>query len=156
MVVEADEFDRRFLEYWPEVVVVTGIEPDHLDYYRDLAEIRGAFEALVERVPPEGRLIVCTDEPCAALLNTERARKETYGFAEAADWRIEDYAAVPGKGARFTLRVDGRDWPVESPLIGEHNARNIAAAVAVAEHFGIGLRASLAALPTFEGPRTRF
>jgi UDP-N-acetylmuramate--alanine ligase len=155
MVVEADEYDRRFLHYWPEVAVVTSVEADHLDYYRDLAEIRVAFAELVGRLPRHGRLVVCSDEPCAASLSSP-ARKETYGFAADADWRIDDYAAAPGRGARFTLRTEGRAWPVESPLIGEHNARNIAAALAVADYFGVGLRASLAALPSFEGPRRRF
>ncbi|HEV7663784.1 MAG TPA: UDP-N-acetylmuramate--L-alanine ligase [Chloroflexota bacterium] len=155
MVVEADEYDRRFLSYWPEVAVVTSIEADHLDYYRDLAEIRSAFEELVQRLPLHGRLVVCADEPCAAALESP-ARRETYGFAESADWRIEDYAPTAAGGASFTLHTDGRVWPVRSPLVGEHNARNVTAAIAVADHFGIGLRASLAALPTFEGAKRRF
>jgi len=155
MVVEADEYDRRFLNYSPEVAVVTGIEADHLDYYRDLAEIRGAFQELVERLPEHGRLVVCADEPCAMSL-ASAARRETYGFALDADWRISDYAALHGRGTRFTLHAAGRGWPVESPLVGEHNARNVAGAIAVADHFGVGLLAALATLPRFRGPRRRF
>jgi UDP-N-acetylmuramate--alanine ligase len=155
VVVEADEYDRRFLNYWPEVAVVTSVEADHLDYYRDLAEIRSAFDALVERLPEHGRLVACADDACAAQL-TAQARRETYGFASNADWRIEDFAAVSGEGARFTLRAEGRAWAVESPLVGEHNARNAAAAIAVADYFGVGLRLAVAALPGFEGPRRRF
>jgi UDP-N-acetylmuramate--alanine ligase len=155
MVVEADEYDRRFLAYWPEVAVVTSIEADHLDYYRDLDEIRAAFGELVERLPADGRLVVCADEPCAAGLNS-RARKETYGFAYDADWRIEDYAPEVGRGARFSLQSGGRTWQIESPLVGEHNARNAAAAIAVADYFGVGIRVAAAALPAFEGPHRRF
>jgi UDP-N-acetylmuramate--alanine ligase len=155
MVVEADEYDRRFLNYWPEVAVVTSVEADHLDYYADLAEIRGAFRELVERLPEHGRLVVCADEPGAAALDSA-ARRETYGFAPNADWRISDYVPVAGRGAHFTLETDGRAWPVESPLLGEHNARNVAAAIAVVDYFGVGLRASLAALPGFKGPNRRF
>jgi UDP-N-acetylmuramate--alanine ligase len=155
MVVEADEYDRRFLEYWPEVAVVTSIEADHLDYYRDLSEIRAAFGELVERLPADGRLVACADEPCAAQL-TSSARKETYGFAPDADWRIEDYAPEVGRGSRFTLRESGRVWHIESPLVGEHNARNAAAAIAVADYFGVGIRVAVAALPAFQGPRRRF
>jgi UDP-N-acetylmuramate--alanine ligase len=155
MVVEADEYDRRFLNYWPEVAVVTSVEADHLDYYADLAEIRGAFRELVERLPEHGRLVVCADEPGAAALGSA-ARRETYGFAPDADWRITDYVPVAGRGAHFTLETDGRAWPVESPLLGEHNARNVAAAMAAVDYFGVGLRASLAALPAFEGPSRRF
>ncbi|HEY0580986.1 MAG TPA: UDP-N-acetylmuramate--L-alanine ligase [Chloroflexota bacterium] len=155
MVVEADEYDRRFLSYWPEVAVVTSVEADHLDYYADLAEIRGVFQELVGRLPEHGRLLVCADEPCAAALESP-ARRETYGFAADADWRIDDYRPSGLGGARFTLHTAGRGWPIESPLVGEHNARNVAAALAVADHFGVGLRASLSALSTFRGPKRRF
>jgi UDP-N-acetylmuramate--alanine ligase len=155
MVIEADEYDRRFLSFWPEVAVVTSIEADHLDYYRDLAEIHSAFQTLVDRLPSEGRLVVCADEPCAASLHTA-ARRETYGFGADADWRIADYAPIRAGGARFTLQAVGRAWSVESPLVGEHNARNVAAAVAVADHFGVGIRIAIAALPEFRGPRRRF
>ncbi|HEY3063147.1 MAG TPA: UDP-N-acetylmuramate--L-alanine ligase [Chloroflexota bacterium] len=155
MVVEADEYDRRFLEYWPEVAVVTSVEADHLDYYRDLAEIQGAFQELIGRLPRHGRLVVCADDGCAMSLQTE-AERQTYGFMPGAVWQLGDYAVVQGAGSRFTLTVDGRGWPVESPLVGEHNASNVAAAVAVADYFGVGLRTSLAALETFEGPRRRF
>jgi len=155
MVVEADEYDRRFLNYWPEVAIVTSIEADHLDYYRDLAEIHAAFQSLVERLPAHGRLVVCADDPCAAALDSP-ARHETYGFAADADWYIADYVAEGGRGSRFTLRNAGRAWPVQSPLIGEHNARNVAAAIAAADYFGVGLSAALAAIVSFEGPRRRF
>jgi len=155
MVVEADEYDRRFLNYWPEVAIVTSVEADHLDYYRDLTEIREVFQMLVERLPEHGRLVVCADEPHAAALSSP-ARRESYGFAPEADWRISDYVPLAGQGALFRLHAEGREWPVRSPLVGEHNARNVAAAIAVADHFGVGLRASLAALDTFQGPRRRF
>ena len=155
MVVEADEYDRRFLQYWPEVAVVTSIEADHLDYFADLAEIRAAFAELVGRVPADGRLIACADDACAASLES-RGRRETYGFSQDAAWRIEDYSAVAGRGSQFTLGVDGRKWLVESPLVGKHNARNVAAAIAVADHFGVGVRVAAAALPGFKGPRRRF
>jgi UDP-N-acetylmuramate--alanine ligase len=156
VVVEADEYDRRFLEYWPEVAVVTSVEADHLDYFRDLDEIHATFQELVDRLPSHGRLVVCADDPNAASLRTV-ADRETYGFVADADWRLGDYAAVPGgSGSRFVLSRDGRDWAVSSPLVGEHNARNTAAAVVVADYFGVGLRTCMAALEAFVGPRRRF
>jgi UDP-N-acetylmuramate--alanine ligase len=155
MVVEADEYDRRFLNYSPAVAIVTSIEADHLDYYRDLAEIHSAFQEMVSRLPSHGLLVVCADEPCALSL-AAAARRETYGFAADADWRIDDYAPVPDSGARFTLRAQGRAWTVQTPLLGKHNARNVVAAIAVADYFGVGLLAALATLPQFRGPRRRF
>ena len=156
MVVEADEYDRRFLSYWPEVIVVTSVEPDHLDYYRDLDEIRHTFQTLVDRLPEHGRLIACADDAGAAWLRPGRAQHETYGFASGAAWRISDYEAVPGGGSRFEVHVAGRAWEVTWSLVGEHNARNATAALAVADYFGIGLRSSLAALSEFVPPRRRF
>lgn len=155
VVIEADEYDRRFLNYWPEVALVTSVEADHLDYYRDLSEIRDTFQSLVARLPDYGRLVVCADDPCAAELKSS-ALRETYGFAENADWRIDDYAAAAGRGARFTLRTGGRAWTVTSPLVGQHNARNVAGAIVVADYFGVGLAALLPAVASFEGPRRRF
>jgi UDP-N-acetylmuramate--alanine ligase len=155
MVVEADEYDRRFLEYWPAVAVATSVEADHLDYYRDLSEIRDAFQALASRLPADGLLVACADEPGAASLQSV-ARRETYGFAQGADWQIDEYVALAGRGTRFALRSAGRAWQVHSPLVGEHNACNVAAAIAVADYFGVGLRTALAVLPDFKGPRRRF
>jgi len=154
MVVKADEYDRRFLNYWPEVAVVTSVEADHLDYYTDVSEIRSAFAEFVERLPPHGRLVVCADEPCAASLQSP-ARRESYGFAPNADWRIEDLENTASGGTRFTLQAEGRRWPIESPLVGEHNARNVAAAMAVVDYFGVGLRIAAAAMPSVRGPRRR-
>jgi UDP-N-acetylmuramate--alanine ligase len=155
MVVEADEYDRRFLNYWPTYAIVTSVEADHLDYFHDLAEIRAAFQTLVDRLPEYGELIVCADDPCAASLASP-TRRETYGFHSDADWRIDDYMPVHDGGAQFTLRVHGRAWPIESPLVGEHNARNVAAAFALTDYFGVGLRTAAAALLEFEAPRRRF
>jgi UDP-N-acetylmuramate--alanine ligase len=154
MVVEADEYDRRFLSYWPEVAVVTSIEADHLDYFQDLHEIKSVFQELIERLPAHGRLVVCADDACAAELHT-MAQRDTYGFNPEAEWRISEYEATQA-GSRFTLGAQERSWTVHSPLRGEHNARNAVAAIAVADYFGVGLRTCLAALPEFQGPSRRF
>lgn len=155
MVVEADEYDRRFLTLWPEVAVVTSVEPDHLDYFRDVQEIRDVFQEFVGRLPAQGRLVVCLDDPGAAALATG-AQRDTYGFGRDADWRATDYTAPPGGGSRFRLHVGSRVWEAESSLVGEHNVRNALAALAAADHFGVGLQAALAALPRFRGTRRRF
>jgi UDP-N-acetylmuramate--alanine ligase len=154
-VVEADEYDRRFLQLTPEVAVVTNVEADHLDYYRDLAEIEAAFQVFVDRLPRHGRLVVCVDDPRAAALRT-RAQRETYGASEHADWQVRDYTALPDGGSRFTIQTGGRAWEARTKLVGWHNALNATAALAVADHFGVGLRAALSALAEFEGTRRRF
>src|SRR5919202_1061822 len=72
VVVEADEYDRRFLRLSPQVAVVTSVEADHLDYFRDLAEIEATFAAFVDRLPGDGRLIVCADDASARRLAAPR------------------------------------------------------------------------------------
>lgn len=155
MVVEADEYDRRFLHLSPTVAIVTSVELDHLDYFGDLAEIRQVFQAFVDKLPRSGRLVVCADEPSVSALAAV-ADRQTYGFHAAADWRVADYMPREGGGARFTLRTGGRGWPVESSLLGRHNAANAAAALAAADYFGVGLRSALASLQTFRVTRRRF
>ena len=155
MVVEADEYDRRFLQLSPKVAVVTSVEPDHLDYFRDLDEIRGVFHAFVEKLPPVGRLVVCADDPGASQLQS-RAPRVTYGFGAHADWRASDYTPVVGGGSRFMVESRGGSWLAESSLVGEHNARNALAALAAAAFFGVGVRSALDALPEFLGTRRRF
>lgn len=155
MVVEADEYDRRFLNLTPEVAVVTSVETDHLDYFRDLAEIEHVFQQFVDRVPVRGRLVVCADDPGAARLRT-KAQRDTYGFSADATWRASEYASSAEGGTTFTVTTAGRSWAVESPLVGIHNARNTLAALAVADYFGVGLRQAVAALREFAGTRRRF
>lgn len=155
VVVEADEYDRRFLHLWPEVAVVTGVEADHLDYFRDLDEIVGAFQEFVDHVTAAGRLVVCVDEPRAAGLRTA-AQRDTYGRHSGAAWRLSDYAPLPSGGSRFRVHTLGRSWPAESSLAGVYNALNSLAAIAVADYFGVGLSTALAALPAFRGTRRRF
>ncbi len=155
MVVEADEYDRRFMTLSPTVAVVTSVEADHLDYFQDLGEIAATFQAFVDKLPTEGRLVACADDVGAAALAT-RADRQTYGFSSGADWRVLEYGASENGGSRFRLEYAGRSWAVESALVGEHNARNAAAAVAVADYFGVGIQSVLTSLRTFRGTRRRF
>src|SRR3954447_7396295 len=112
VVVEADEYDRRFLHLRPRVAVVTSVEADHLDYFRDLDEIREAFAAFAASLPDDGLLLACADDPLAPTLPTP-ARRATYGFGAAADWRAAavrerawgtDFMAVGPSGESVAVR----------------------------------------------------
>jgi len=85
LVAEADEFDRRFLDYEPEVAVVTSLEPDHLDYFGDMPALVSAFEAFLGRIRAGGTAIVCADDAGARALSPSGARRVTYGFPPDAD-----------------------------------------------------------------------
>ena len=97
-VIEGDEYDSaffdktaKFLKYLPEIVVVTGVEFDHADIYRDVDELRVAFTRLIRLVPRTGRALLCADDPeAAALRDVAPCAVETFGVAESADWRAAD------------------------------------------------------------------
>jgi UDP-N-acetylmuramate--alanine ligase len=135
MVVEADESDRSFLCLPPTFAVITNIDREHLDHYRDLDEIASAFVSFMNKVPFYGAVIACTDSPWGerfrSLLPRVRRRVVTYGIEPGADIRAEAVelhptqssfeARVKGKSlGRFALRVPGR-----------HNVQNALAAIAV-------------------------
>jgi UDP-N-acetylmuramate--alanine ligase len=155
VVVEADEYDRRFLSLSPRVAVVTSIEPDHLDYYRDLDEIRGAFRAFASRLPPEGALLVCQDDAEARELPAPCPRVP-YGLDAAEGWRAADVRAAPD-GMRFTaLSPTGERATVALPLVGRHNVANAVAALGVAALEGVPLAQAAETLAGFRGTRRRF
>jgi UDP-N-acetylmuramate--alanine ligase len=159
MVVEADEFDRSFLSLAPILAVVTSVDADHLDTYRDLAEIEDAFLAFASRVPFFGQVILCADDPHAAALLPRLAghRVLTYGLAEGCDLRAAGLETRPA-GSRFTLhhRVHGDLGAIEIPLPGLHNVRNALAAIGVALALGVPIPVVARALAGFGGVHRRF
>jgi UDP-N-acetylmuramate--alanine ligase len=155
LVVEADEYDRRFLALDPWLAVLTGIEADHLDYYRDLAEIVGAFETFAARVAPDGVLVTCADDPLLAGLRLPR-RRITYGQQAASDWRVGAYRAETGGGCRFELIGPSGRHQVQLQLSGAHNAVNAAGVGAAASALGVDPDRAVAALRDFAGTERRF
>lgn len=155
-IVEACEFNRSFLQLFPQSAAVLNIEPDHLDCYRDLDAIVEAFTAFARQVAPEG-LIVCNGEdPLARRAVADAAADvETFGFSEPADWRAEELACDQGC---YEFRVWYRGLPfLQSRLSipGRHNVSNALAAIALAHHQGVDAAAMTAALPAFEGVQRR-
>ncbi len=126
-VVEADESDGSFLELTPEVAVVTNIEADHLDRYRDVDAIRDAFERFAARV--SSTLVGCVDDPGAvALLAAAAGATVGYGFGPA-EVRGSGYH-VRERGSAFTLDSPWGHARVELTMTGRHNAANALGALA--------------------------
>lgn len=153
-VAEACEFDRSFHRHQPHVAIVTNVDADHLDYYRDLDEIREAFLVFAARLPEDGLLVV--HEPYAALFRGDarvRARIQTYGFEADADWRIgHPHQVGPRHRSRFALRYRGDPvGSVEIPLLGRHNALNAVGAFASLTACGLAATEIQAGLAAFQG-----
>ena len=133
---ETCEYRRHFLSFHPSIVVVTNVEADHLDYYRDYADVRDAFVEYAERLPSGGRLIACEDDAGArdVLARVASSRPDIriirYGFSASGPYRIANEALVDGAWS-FTLGDDRDPYTLRVP--GRHNLLNAAAAVAAAE-----------------------
>jgi UDP-N-acetylmuramate--alanine ligase len=150
-VSEADESDRSFLAYRPDVAVVTNVELDHPDEFTTDEEVHEAFVSFLARRVPGAPAIVCLDDPGSArLLGAVDEPVVTYGEDARADVRL-----VVGD-ERAELRVDGRTLPLELGVPGRHNLLNATAAVAVCRWAGIDLEVATAGLHEFRGAQRRF
>lgn len=159
LVAEADEFDRSFLDLAPVIAVITNVDVDHLDTYRDLDDIQDAFVRFAGRVPFFGQVIACVDDANvrALLPRLSDRRIVTYGFDSAADLRARE-PAPSASGVRFevTDSVVGPLGVLELPMHGRHNVLNALAAVAAARAVGVDFEAAAAALSGFRGVHRRF
>ena len=170
MVVEADESDRSFLRLTPTVAVVTNIDEEHLEAYRDFDDLKQAFLDFVNKVPFYGAVIVCLDDPhVKSLLPRMTRRVITYGLDAAADVRGTDVAqaggvwtcqVVPGAGLKDAAGL-GEQPPsplctLRLPIPGRHNLQNALAAVAVGLELGLDARTVAGALASFRGADRRF
>ena len=155
-VVEADEYDRSFLALWPQVVVVTNVEADHLDIYADLADITRTFAEFVGRAR---WVVLCADDRGAnALPSPATSEVIRYGITSPdARLRAVNLRAANG-GTTFDVQYDGKPLgTVELPLPGEHNVRNALAALAVGiGTYGLTVAQMAPGLRTLTGAERRF
>jgi UDP-N-acetylmuramate--alanine ligase len=139
IVVEADEFDRSFLSLTPTIAVLTTLETDHLDCYRDLEDIKGAFVQFASKVPFYGFVVLCLDEPALQdimpLLNNKRIL--TYGFNPQADFQAVDIRHKENTTLFMLVRQGKELGEIEIQLPGKHNVENALAALAVGLELGI-------------------
>jgi UDP-N-acetylmuramate--alanine ligase len=156
LVAEADEFGRRFLELHPRLAIITGVEPDHLDYYGSFEAVLEAFQQFVDGMTPDGLVVTCEDEPNLARLPLSRSRIR-YGWSGHADWRLEQYEPGIGDGASFMVRrPDGSRGQYDTRLTGRHQVANAVAALALAREVGVADQVARTALASFRGTRRRF
>jgi UDP-N-acetylmuramate--alanine ligase len=157
LVAEADESDGSFLHLTPVISVVTNIDAEHLDYYRDHAAVKEAFVQFANRVPFYGLVVACIDHPHVQdVLPRIEKRIATYGLAAEADYSARALAAE-GLSSSFELvrrgQVLGR-FEVRMP--GVYNVLNALATIAVADEVGVEHDVVRQALATFAGVQHRF
>ncbi|HVP56816.1 MAG TPA: UDP-N-acetylmuramate--L-alanine ligase, partial [bacterium] len=152
LVAEADESDGSFLRLSPTIAIVTNIDEEHLDHYRDLDAIKAAFVEFVNKVPFYGSAIVCLDqENVQAIIPKITRRIVTYGFSQQADIRGTE-VSQDDAGVTFNVTMRGRKLgSLYVRIPGEHNVSNALAAVAVASELDIPFTAASEGISAFTG-----
>lgn len=151
-VVEADESDATFLSLGAECVLVTNVEPDHLETYGSWEKLQSAFDQFVDSAKTER--IVCIDDVGGARLR-DAHDVVGYGTSGEADYLISD-VRLDRFRADFRLTHAAESTTVELPAPGMHNVRNAAGAMAMAHRLGVPLTTSAAAMSEYRGIGRRF
>ena len=158
LVAEADESDRSFLKLSPVLGVVTNLDREHMDCYRDMADVEGAFVEFMDRVPFYGATTACIDnELLRVVLPRVRRKVYTYGAREDADFRVEMIEKEDGCHSRFEVNYKGLAMgPFRLHVPGGHNVMNATAAVAVGVQLGVAPEQIAVGLDSFRGVDRRF
>jgi len=148
LIAETDESDGTLTLHHPQRAIVTNIELDHPDHFRDVSAVRDLFQWFVEGLPESGLALLCADDDLARELKP-RARKVTYGFRHDATYRCEPVRPFPiYRGVDLLGHVNLRQP-------GRHNIQNATAAAAMALELGVGFSDVAGALQTFPGAHRR-
>ena len=152
IVVEADEFDRSFLSITPTIAVLTTLETDHLDCYRDLDDIKSAFIQFAGKVPFYGFVVLCLDEPALQDIMPKIKKKiVTYGLNGQADLQAVDIVHRQNM-TKFTVLRDGKELgEIELQIPGDHNVQNALAATAVGLELQVPFSKVKAGIEKFTG-----
>lgn len=156
-VTEADEYDRSFLALSPVISVITSIEADHLDCYRDLADIEDTFIRFAEKVPFYGSIIACADDPgVRKILPVLKSRIITYGKNEPADYSAQNVVFSELTSQFDLFYKDEKLAAIKLGVPGAHNILNALAAIIVGLEVDIPLENIKNTLADFKGVERRF
>ena len=162
-ILEGDEYDTaffdkgpKFLHYFPDGVILTSVEFDHADIYKDLDAVETAFKRLVNLVPQRGRLVAFdSGDSIQRCVAKAFCPVERYGKSDKAAWRIENLHLSSKATAWAVLRNGARWADFEFPLAGEYNVWNATAAAALAANYGISTNVIAEALKSFKSVKRR-
>ncbi len=157
LVAEADESDGSFMKLSPTIAVVTNIDADHLDYYRDLDEIRETFIHFMNKVPFYGMTAICLDDPnIQSCIPQISKRFVTYGLSSQSDLHA---SALTYEGSRTRFTVNNREGVLGEICLnmpGQHNVLNALAAISVGLELGLTFPTIAEGLNEFGGVQRRF
>src|SRR5216684_580103 len=162
-ILEGDEYDTaffdkgpKFLHYFPDSVILTSVEFDHADIYKDLDAVETAFKRLVNLVPHRGRIVAFDrGESVARCISRAFCPVERYGTGDETMWRITDLK-LESTHTSWSLLRSGAPWAdLEFALAGEYNVWNATEATAMAANYGISADVIASALKSFKSVKRR-
>jgi len=149
-VVEADEYDRSFLQLRSDIIIITNIDSDHLDIYKDIEDIKNNFRKFIESGKKGLKIIACGDEKNVAGILKDMKNKKLYGFNKGNDYIIENISY--GKTS-ISFSLDKDD--IKIVVLGKHNILNASAAYLTAKQFNISEEKFNQSMETFYGVKRR-
>jgi UDP-N-acetylmuramate--alanine ligase len=156
-VVEADEYDRSFLQLSPTISIVGNIEPDHLDIYKDMDDLRETFTDFANKVPFYGCVALGLDnDGCKDILKNINKKVVTYGLSRYCDYRADSISYNQGSSTCKVYEKDDLLGEITINMPGRHNLLNAMAAVAVSRKIGIEFETIKEAISEFHGVYRRF
>lgn len=156
-VAEADESDGSFINLLPWYAVITNIEEDHLDHYKDIIEIRESFKQFLNKTNPQGRCLLCADnDESFGIASQSPVPMKTYGFHERSQYRIKNHKQVGMKNEADIYNGDRFIGHLELQVPGRHNIANATAAVVTCMDVGLTFEEVASVLKEYKGTRRRF
>lgn len=157
-VAEACEYTNSFLSFFPTIEVILNVEADHLDFFKDIDDIRHSFKKFTEKLPKDGLLVINKDiQHVEYFLDDLNCKAITFGHGKDADYTANFISFDKFARPTYTLFYKGEALgKVELGVTGEHNIYNSLAAIAVCRELGIDMQAILTALKNFTGTDRRF
>lgn len=156
-VVEADEYDRSFLQLLPTIAVINNIEPEHLDIYNDLTDIQNTFIRFANKVPFYGLIVAGIDDPGVKHILGKTQRKTlTFGTSKTADFRAENIQIYEHRTTFEVYQNSNLFGNIELKVPGFHNVQNALAAITISSQLGISFDIIKQSLGEFSGVMRRF
>jgi UDP-N-acetylmuramate--alanine ligase len=150
-VAEADESDGSFLKYRPFVGIITNVDLDHMEFFKNQATLEGTFRNYLQTIDPEGYAVIGWDSPLARQVGGNyTGQRLTYGFLLGSEVRAFDYQHAQGEST-FTAIVERDRIAVRLKALGKHNVQNALCSLAVCRALGLDVKKAAAALAEFKG-----
>ena len=158
-ITEACEYTNSFLKFHPTAGIILNVDADHLDFFKDIDDIRASFHKFARLLPENGLLVINSDiDKKEEILSDLVCKVITFGLNPSSDYSADDIAFDDHGHGSFTLVRYGKktDIRVQLKVIGKHNIANALSAIALSEYYKIPTDAILEGLAAFHGTERRF